>query len=190
MNTTTIKMQDAISFATESLSNVAMLLGVIKENAITTGNSQIIEAYSVVMSSIEWVKAALEKDAEFVQRIPEIAASTDRPFVVKAYAKVIAERYSTNSLIEFANMYGESLSWEDEEYNRYGELLDAIGFLKPSSDTLHRDFCTICRYMLNWYSRQHVEYLAEKPWSEYQVSIGYLLDNLGYVFGNADQITK
>lgn len=186
---TTIKMQDAISFAAESLSNVAMLLGVIKENAITTGNSQIIEAYSAVMSSIEWVKTALEQDAAFVQRIPEIAAGTDRPFVVKAYAKVIAERYSINSLIEFANMYGESLSWEDDEYDRYGELLDAMGLLKPSSD-LHRDFCTICRYMLNWYSRQHVEYLAEKPWSEYQVSIGYLLDNLGYVFGNADQITS
>lgn len=179
----TIRVQDAISFAADSLSNVAMLLGVIKENAITTGNSQIIEAYSAVMNSIEWVKAALEQDAAFVQRIPEIAAGTDSPFVVKAYAKVIAERYSTNSLIEFANVYGESLSWDDAEYDCYGELLDAMGILKTSnSDTLHDDFCTMCRYMLNWYSRQKVETIGEKPWSEHQVGIGYLLDNLGYVF--------
>lgn len=180
----TIRIQAAIDFVTDSMENTAMLLGVIQENAVSTNNAQIISAYAEVMGHINWMKEALENIAVFVRRIPEIAQNTTNSFVMKAYAEVLRDHYSTESISEFSKLYGESLSWEDEEYNEYGKLLDYIGMLR--SDEHHSDFCRICRFMLNWYSRHGVETIAERPWSEHQVPISYMFDCIGWLFSNAD----
>jgi hypothetical protein len=184
MNATTITMQKSIDFVVDSMENTAMLLGVIQENAVSTNNAQIIEAYAEVIDRIGWMKEALVNIAVFVRRIPEIAQNSTNPFVMKAYAEVLRDHYSTESISKFSKLYGESLSWEDEEYNEYSKLLDYIGMLR--SEDLHSDFCRICRYMLNWYSRHGVETIADKPWSTKQVSISYLFDNIGWLFANAD----
>lgn len=180
----TIRVQEVVDFVVDSMENTAMLLGVIQENAVSTNNAQIIEAYAEVMDYIGWMKESLKNIATFVRRIPEIAQNTDKPFIMKAYAEILREHYSIESISKFSKLYGESLSWEDEEYNEYGKLLDYIGMLR--SEDLHSDFCRICRFMLNWYSRHGVETIADKPWSTKQVSISYLFDCIGWLFANAD----
>ena len=178
----TIVMQTQINFVTDAMTNTAMLLGVIQENAVKTANKQVITAYAEVMDYIAYAKEALEIDATFVKRIPEIAVSSQNSSVVKAYAEVLNSDFSPNSVKYFAKIYGETLNWDDEEYNDYGKTLDAIGFLEST----HADLCRVCRYMLNWYDRQKCETVAERPWSEHQVSISYMFDCIGWVFSNAD----
>ncbi len=186
MNTTTITMQQPIDFAVEAMNNVAMLLGVIKENAVSTNNAQIIDQYAVCIDRIDWVIDALRKNAVFTQRIPAIANATSKSFVMKAYANVVRNHYNSESIVSFSKLYSESLNWDDEDYDGYGETLDAIAVLDNCNDTLHKDFCQLCRFMINWYSRQKVETIGEKPWSEHQVSLGYLLDCVGFIFHNTD----
>jgi hypothetical protein len=191
MNTTTIKMQATVDFAVEAMNNVAMFLAVIKENAIDTNNAQIIDQYAVCIDRIDWVIDALRKNAVFTQRIPVIAKATSESFVMKAYANCIRNHYNSESIISFSNLYGESLNWDDEDYDGYSETLAAIAVLDDNCNyTLHEDFCRLCRFMLNWYDRQNVKTIGEKPWSEHQVSISYMFDCIGWLFSNADLNTK
>lgn len=181
--TNSIRMQEMVDFVIDAMSNTAMFLGVIKDNAVNTANKQIVMAYAEAMDYIDYAKTALEMDAAFVKRIPEISATSQNSAVVKAYAEILANDFSSSSINHFAKIYGETLNWDDEEYDNYGEILDAIGFLES---THAAELCKICRYMLNWYDRQKVETVGERPWSEHQVSISYMFDCIGWLFSNAD----